>query len=47
MWLFCRTDCDKNFMFSNIMTKILLGKHMLYMKNKEEVKSVIEEFVKR
>lgn len=47
MWLFCRTDYDKNLMFSNTKTEILSGKHMLYMKNKEEVKSVIEEFIKR
>jgi proline iminopeptidase len=36
----------ENFRFPNMKSKVLLGKHMLYMENQEEVKSVIEEFVK-
>lgn len=36
----------ENFRFPNMKTKVLSGKHMLYMENQEEVKSVIEEFVK-
>ena len=36
----------ENFKFPNMKTKVLSGKHMLYMENQEEVKSVIEEFVK-
>ncbi|WP_346913175.1 alpha/beta hydrolase [Clostridium sp.] len=39
-------DHHKNFMFPNMKTKILSGKHMLYMENQEEVKSVIEAFIK-
>ena len=39
-------DHHKNFMFPNMKTKILSGKHMLYMENKMEVKSVIEAFIK-
>lgn len=39
-------DHHENFMFSNMETKIISGKHMLYMENKEEVKSVIEAFIK-
>lgn len=39
-------DHHKNFMFPNMKTKILSGKHMLYMENKMEIKSVIEAFVK-
>ncbi|WP_346938782.1 alpha/beta hydrolase [uncultured Clostridium sp.] len=39
-------DHHKNFMFPNMKTKILSGKHMLYMENKMEIKSVIETFVK-
>ena len=36
----------ENFRFPNMKTKVLSGKHMLYMENQDEVKSVIEEFVK-
>lgn len=36
----------ENFRFPNMRTEVLSGKHMLYMENQEEVKSVIEEFVK-
>jgi proline iminopeptidase len=36
----------ENFRFPNMKSKVLSGKHMLYMENQEEVKSVIEEFVK-
>jgi len=36
----------ENFSFPNMKTTVLSGKHMLYMENQEEVKSVIEEFVK-
>ncbi|WP_346886945.1 alpha/beta hydrolase [Clostridium sp. UBA1056] len=36
----------ENFRFPNMKTKVLSGKHMLYMENQEEAKSVIEEFVK-
>ena len=36
----------ENFRFPNMKTKVLSGKHMLYMENQEEVKSVIKEFVK-
>lgn len=36
----------ENFRFPNMKTTVLSGKHMLYMENQEEVKSVIEEFVK-
>lgn len=39
-------DHHKNFMFPNMKTKIISGKHMLYMENKMEIKSVIEAFVK-
>jgi proline iminopeptidase len=39
-------DHHENFKFSNMETKIISGKHMLYMENKEEVKSVIEAFIK-
>jgi len=39
-------DHHKNFMFPNMRTKILSGKHMLYMENKMEIKSVIEAFIK-
>ncbi|WP_346936619.1 alpha/beta hydrolase [Clostridium sp.] len=39
-------DHHKNFMFPNMKTKILSGKHMLYMEKKMEIKSVIEAFVK-
>ncbi len=36
----------ENFIFPNMKIKIISGKHMLYMENKEEVKSVIEAFIK-
>ncbi|MEW8994304.1 alpha/beta fold hydrolase [Clostridium sp.] len=39
-------DHHKNFMFPNMKTKILSGKHMLYIENKMEIKSVIEAFIK-
>lgn len=39
-------DHHENFIFPNMKIKIISGKHMLYMENKEEVKSVIEAFIK-
>lgn len=36
----------ENFKFPNMKIKVLSGKHMLYIENQEEVKSVIEDFVK-
>ncbi|MGH4123823.1 MAG: alpha/beta fold hydrolase [Clostridium sp.] len=35
----------KKFMFPNKTIKIMQGKHMLYIENNEEFKSVIEEFI--
>lgn len=35
----------KNFMFPNKKVKILKGKHMLYLENNEEFKSVVREFI--
>lgn len=35
----------KNFMFPNKKVKIMKGKHMLYLENNEEFKSVVKEFI--
>lgn len=35
----------ENFMFPNKKVRVLQGKHMLYLENNEEFKSVIQEFV--
>lgn len=38
-------DHYKNFMFPNKKIKIIQGKHMAYLENNEEFKSVIREFI--
>lgn len=35
----------KNFMFPNQKVKVMQGKHMIYLENNEEFKSVIQEFI--
>lgn len=35
----------KNFMFPNKKVKVIQGKHMIYIENNEEFKSVIQEFI--
>jgi len=35
----------RNFMFPNKIVKVIQGKHMIYLENNEEFKSVIREFI--
>lgn len=38
-------DHHKNFLFPNKKVRVIQGKHMLYLENNEEFKSIIQEFV--
>ncbi|MPM93634.1 hypothetical protein SDC9_140774 [bioreactor metagenome] len=38
-------DHHKNFLFPNKKVRAIQGKHMLYLENNEEFKSIIQEFV--
>lgn len=38
-------DHHRNFLFPNKKVRVIQGKHMLYLENNEEFKSVIQEFV--
>lgn len=39
-------DHHKNFLFPNKKVRVIQGKHMLYLENNEEFKSIIQEFVR-